>query len=446
VVIGASLAGLFAAVAAAGAGYRVVVLERDRLGDDPLPRRGVPQGHQPHVLLCRGLKAAEELLPGLRRDLIRAGAVPFDTGNLVWLGEYGWLRTGRRQFEVVSATRPLLEHVVRRRVSDSVGVTMIDGAVVERVVRDGRQWLVGVGDDTVHAADLVIDASGRNTRLPSWLEALGIGPVRTSQVDALVGYATRMYAGSAGIDVPGVVVLATPQSLTGGLALKVEGDRWLVLAVGFGEHRPPRDAAGFEEFLAALRDPVVSQLLNRLEPVDDVHVYRQTANRRRHLDEVEDWPEGLLAVGDALCSFNPVYGQGITVAACEAVLLGRQLRDRAGTGFAAGDTRRLLRRLGGVLTLPWAIATGEDLRYPTSTGRGGFTQRLLDGWTRQLGMLAAHGHERAQDSMAQVYHLMGSPVSLFDPRLGVAVARSRLAGYRPPVPRPAELDGLGGRA
>lgn len=441
VVVGASLAGLFAAVAAAGAGCRVSVLERDTLTDDPVPRRGVPQGHQPHVLLYRGLVAAEELLPGLRSDLIAAGAVPFDTGDLPWLGEHGWLRAGRPQFEVVSATRPLVELVVRERVRATAGVTLIAGDPVERVAREGGAWVVDTSDGTRHAADLVIDASGRNTRLQAWLDELGVGPVPTTQVDARLGYATRMYAGSPGADVPGVMVQATPQTLAGGLALKVERDRWLVVAVGFGDRRPPRDVAGFDEFLAGLRDPALSELVARLEPVDEVRLHRQTANRRLHVEQVRDWPEGLLVIGDALCSFNPVYGQGITVAACEALLLRRALDGRRA---AARSARRLMGKFGGVQSLPWAIATGEDLRYPTSNGHQSRIQRLSERWIRQLGILAAHGNGRSQDTTARLYHLMGSPAELFDPRLVFAVARGRVARPGATLPRPPVLDALSG--
>jgi 2-polyprenyl-6-methoxyphenol hydroxylase-like FAD-dependent oxidoreductase len=441
VVVGASLAGLFAAVAAAGAGRRVSVLERDTLPDNPVPRRGVPQGHQPHVLLYRGLVAAEELLPGLRSDLIAAGAVPFDTGDLPWLGEHGWLRAGRAQFEVVSATRPLVEHVVRERVRGTAGVTLSAGVGVERVARGGGTWVVDTSDGTRHAADLVIDASGRNTRLPAWLDELGVGPVPTTQVDARLGYATRMYAGSPGVDVPGVMVLATPQTLDGGLAVKVERDRWLVVAVGFGDRRPPRDVAGFDAFLAGLRDSALAKLVARLEPVDEVRLYRQTANRRLHVAQVRDWPEGLLVVGDALCSFNPVYGQGITVAACEALLLRRALDDGRA---AARGARRLMGQFGGVQSLPWAIATGEDLRYPTCSGHRSRIQRVSERWIRQLNILAAHGNGRAQDTMGRLYHLMGSPAQLFDPRLVFAVARARVVGPGAALPRPPALDTLSG--
>jgi 2-polyprenyl-6-methoxyphenol hydroxylase-like FAD-dependent oxidoreductase len=441
VVVGASLAGAFAAAAACGDGRTVTVLERDVLPDGPTPRDGVPQGRQPHVFLYRGLLAVEELLPGLRAELLAAGAVPLDTGDLAWLGEFGWAPFGRREFEVLSASRPLFEHVVVRRVRGLAGVHLRDGVRVTSVRRGepgGPRWRVDLDDGSTLPADMVVDASGRGSRLPAWLAAEGVPPARTSKVDARVGYATRVYAvRDSPVRAAGIVLLQTPATLAGGIALPVEGDRWLVGAIGAGERRPPRDAAGFAAFLAALRDTALADLVAGGVPEDGVAVHRQTGNLRHHYEALRSWPDGLLVVGDALCAFNPVYGQGITVAACEALLL----RQALARGLRPGDERRLLRRFGSVAALPWAIATGEDLRYPTSEGTQSAAQALLGRWTRELGRLSVHGDARAQATLSRVYHLMAPPVSLFHPALLAAAARARVLGVGPPCPRPQTLGG-----
>ena len=134
-VIGASLTGLFAAAAAAEAGHRVTLLERDLLADAPVGRQGVPQGEQPHIFLLRGLLAADQLLPGLRAELALQGAVPFDTGRLAWLGEQGWAPVRSSGFEVISLTRPLFEQVVRRRVLALDGVLLRDDCRVRELSR-----------------------------------------------------------------------------------------------------------------------------------------------------------------------------------------------------------------------------------------------------------------------------------------------------------------------
>ena len=449
VIIGASLAGLFAAAAAAAAGARTMIIERDALADDPVPRKGVPQGRQPHVLLHRGLLAAEKLVPGIREDLVRHGAVPIDTGTIAWLGEYGWLPTWIPAYETVSATRPLLEHLLRERVRDLEGVTLYDGVRVTDLQRDvstveGRNWHVVCEDGTTVRADLVIDASGRGSRLPHWLGELGSPASEPLTVDARLGYACRSYrvAGEVPIETA-VVVAATPQTGRGALAIPVEDGHWLVVAAGYGDRRPSRDPAEFEEFLATLPDPAIFDLTQLLEPASDIAIHRQTGNRRNRYGKSRAWPAGLLAVGDAYCAFNPVYGQGITVAACQALLIRDALRhDSTRAERGPLETRRLQGRIGAAADLPWLIATTEDLRHPSSSGSQTKVQRLVGLWTAQLARLAAHGDRSAYLAFARVYHLMAVPAMLFHPSVIVSACRAALRGMPQENPRPRALKAL----
>jgi 2-polyprenyl-6-methoxyphenol hydroxylase-like FAD-dependent oxidoreductase len=428
VVVGGSLAGLLAAAALAGHGRSITVLERDELPTRPGPRAGVPQGRQPHVFLHRGLLAVEELLPGVDADLRAAGAVPLDTGDIAWLGESGWAARGP-QYGILSLTRPLFEHVVRAHVVRLAGVTVHDRTPATGLRRGpsaGPRWWVDTATGSL-PADLVIDASGRSSRLPQWLEALGVPWARTTRVDARVGYATARIPVTAGtVAVDGIELLQTPDR-SGGSALPVEGDAWLVTAVGAGDRRPGRDHASFVATLASLPDPCLHDLA--AEQDVEVVTYRQTGNRRHHYERVRGWPDGLLVVGDALCAFNPVYGQGVTVAALEALALRDAVRGPV-------RTRRLLRRFATVVDLPWRIATGEDLRYPTAEGRVPRTTALFAAWTRELGRLGAHGDQLAQLSIARVYHVMASPWLLVRPALVARWVRARLRGYGDPTPRP----------
>lgn len=434
VIVGASLAGLFAAAACAGPDRQVVVLERDRLPAEAVARPGVPQGTQPHVVLHRGMLALETLLPGIGEDLTRVGAVFFDTGELAWLAEMGWAQHGVRAFPVLSVTRPLLEHVVRRRVRAWPGVEIRDGQRVTSVHRHGTaQWSVELAGGEVLDADLLVDASGRSSRLPRWLEAAGLGRVPVTEVDAHLGYATRPYAVPDGaVAAAGVIIQVTLDALAGGLALPVEEGQWLLTAVGVGSRRPPRDAAGFEGFLRELADPAVAEVAALGRPVGEVHVHRQTANRRYAYERLRHWPPGLLVMGDALCAFNPVYGQGITVAACQAVELRTGLANTTGRVTA----RRLQRRFARLAALPWAIATGQDLRLPTSEGRQSLGQSLFGAWAGEVGRLAVHGDARASSALARVYHLMASPRAMLHPALVAASVRARLRGPGPTNPRP----------
>jgi 2-polyprenyl-6-methoxyphenol hydroxylase-like FAD-dependent oxidoreductase len=436
VIIGASTTGLFAAAAAAGSGRAVTVLERDDLPPDPVARPGVPQGRQPHVFLHRGLLAAEQLLPGFRDDLLAVGAVPFNTAELAWLGEQGWANRTSRSFEVLSTSRPLLETTLRRRVVELTGVQVVGGRQVVGLEATGTRWTVSTADGGEFDADLVIDASGRNSRVAAWLGNPLAGAVRTTQIDARVGYATRRYRGDPRIgDIPGVLIASTPTTSTGGLAISVEGGHWLIGALGVGDDRPPRDVAGFEAFLDGLRDPALARLAQRLEPVSDVNVHRQTANRRRHYDERDDWPDGVVVMGDAFCAFNPVYGQGIAVGACEAVLV----RDVINAGMTPGAARRLLRQFGKMVALPWSVATATDLQFPTCQQDPTRLGALQDNWAKQLEKLSVHGNARAAFALSSVYHLMAPPRRLLQPALIWASVIGGLRGYGPANPRPADL-------
>jgi hypothetical protein len=227
------------------------------------------------------------------------------------------------------------------------------------------------------------------------------------------------------------VISATPANGRGGIALPVENDYWLIIGGGYGAHRPGRDPADFATFLADLADPAIADLAAQLEPVSDVAVYRQTSNRRHRYGLVRSWPADLLVVGDAACAFNPVYGQGMSVAAEQAV----RLRDH----WRRPD---LQRRLDRVADFPWSVATSEDLRQPTSQGEQSPAQRLATAWSIELARLALAGNERASWALAQVYHLMIEPRALLAPALVADVASARVRGHGSPPPRPEVLDRL----
>jgi 2-polyprenyl-6-methoxyphenol hydroxylase-like FAD-dependent oxidoreductase len=436
VIVGGSAAGLLAAAAVAGRAGSVVVLDRDRFPAEPVPRAGVPQGSHQHVLLHRGLLAAEQLLPGLRNDLATAGAVPIDTGDLLWLGPSGWSVSAGPEFGILSATRPLLEHVLRCRVAALANVVLSGGSEVRGLCAGGgRISGVRLTDGTVHDADLVIDATGRNSRLPAWLEELGFPRADEEVVDARIGYASRLFrADRSWFGGTGLFVLATPQTGTGASVLPVEDGRWLVTAVGVGDRRPPRDEAGFATFLAGLRDPAVADFVGRAAAMGPISRHRRTANQRRRYERARTWPGGLLVLGDALCAFNPIYGHGITVAAMQAVDL------RGAMAAGPGAERRLLRRFARRAALPWSIATSEDLRYPTSNGRLDLVQAQFGRYSHALDDLASHGNVRARRSTAAVYHLMAPPARLLHPALVAATARAALRGPGPAVERPAALS------
>jgi len=288
-------------------------------------------------------------------------------------------------------------------------------------------------------ADVVIDASGRSSRLPHWLADLGYPSPRTALVEARLGYASRRYRTHGGVTLrTGVVIPATPDTPRGALALPIEDNRWLVLENGYGDQRPGRDTASFERFLTTLPDPALSRLVAGLEPDGDVAVHRQTGNQRRGYGRRGAWPSRLLVAGDSLCAFNPIYGQGITVAACQAEVLQKAINHLTNPR----STCRWQAKITAVTNFPWAVSTSEDLRYPSANGRQGLLQRLMGRWTDRMSRLAVGGDEACLHAFADTYHLMGSPWRMFEPRVAASVLRSMARGFPPPAPRPTVLDEL----
>ena len=436
VIVGASFAGLFAAAAIAKAGAEVTLLERDRLTDRAESRPGVPQGVQPHILLQRGLLTAEDLLPGFEQGVLDAGGRRLDTGKFPWLGPHGWSPIHLPSYDILSVSRPVLELLVRGRVLEISGVSLRDDFRVSGLGQTVDGWEVSGSTGETVLGDVVVDASGRGSRLPRWLAELGYPIPDPERVEAKLGYASRRYQGP---DPPpletGLVIVATPASPVGSTILPIEDGQWLVLAAGYGERRPSRDTDQFDAFHSSVRDSSAADLVSCLQPLGDVAVYRQTGNRRIPYARVARWPRGLLVTGDALCTFNPIYGQGVTVAAVQAELLGKAIGDV----HDVRSTRRLQRRLRAVTNLPWSIATSEDARQPTSSGQQTAAQRLLSGWTDRMDRLAVGGDPACAMALRQVYHLMGAPSLLFSPRVVTAVLRSYIRGVPPPLPRPAVL-------
>jgi len=435
-VIGASLAGLFAAAAAANAGHRVTIVERDALPAGPQARRGVPQSDQTHILLHRGLLSADHLLPGLHDELLQRGAPEFRVGLMALLSADGWAPRGDYGYPLVCTSRTLLEHVVRSRVLALPNVCLVQGVRVQALHQDQSQtWTIQVQpadaslpapDDQVLTADVVIDASGRSSRLPTWLEGLGLPPASTTTIDAQVGYATRRFTSSRPPG-PGVLMLVSAKADRGCIVTPIEDGYWQVTSVGRGPTRPGRDGDAFMEHLRKLPDPMALDMVKEMTPVSEVAVHRQTANIRHHYGRSRHWPAGLLVVGDALCALNPVYGSGITVAAKQGLLLERAFKKAHGR---ATNTRRLQRVLARSANLPWTMATSQDRQLLTTPQRARPVEAVVGAWGAEVARLAGGGDARAADAIQAVTHLMQHPVVLFAPPLLLASLRSRLRGRR----------------
>jgi 2-polyprenyl-6-methoxyphenol hydroxylase-like FAD-dependent oxidoreductase len=440
----------------------VTIVERDRFPSGPTFRKGVPQARHLHSLLVRGRLTLDRLFPGLGAELAAAGAVSLEwPADLMWLSPAGWGVRFRSGLTTYSCSRELLEWSIHRRVaatpnvrfeeaSDVTGLLPNAGnrgvAGVELRRRDGPRG-AGTGRETL-AADLVVDASGRDSRAPRWLEALGYPRPRETTVNSFLGYASRYYARPSGCrpDWKGVVVQRRPPRGTrGGVVFPLEGDRWIVTLAGAARDYPPIDEADFLEFARSLPSPIVYDSIKDAVALSPVWGYRRTENRLRHYDRLVRRPERFLVIGDAVCAFNPVYGQGMAVCAEGARVLDRCLRAQPRpAGDLTGLARRFQRELARSNAAPWLMATGEDFRYPTTEGgRPGPAIRLVHRYLDRVLAVAA-GDREVQRAFLEVMHLLRPPATLFRPDTAIRVLAGRRtrARSRPSAAEPG--DGPGG--
>ncbi|MEW2401322.1 FAD-dependent monooxygenase [Streptomyces sp. NPDC046862] len=445
VVIGGGLAGLLAA-AALRPHADVTVVERDTLPEGPEPRRGVPQARHAHLLWSGGARAMEELLPGVTDAWSAAGArrIPLPTG-LVSLSAQGWVRRWPEMQFMIACSRDLLESVIRAEVVGQSGITVVQGTEV-RGLEGGASRVTGVriraadGEERVLAADLVVDASGRGSRATKWLEALGVPPAPLGEVDSGLVYASRVFRAPEGTEEFPVVNVqpdaARPVPGQSATLVPIEGGRWLVTLSGTRGGQPTASAEEFETFARNVRHPVVGELLARAEPLTDVVVTRSTVNRRRFYEKVAGWPEGFVAIGDSVATYNPLYGHGMSVAAQSALAL----RDRvAKHGITApGLARRVQRAVAGPVTIAWQLATETDIRYPEAVGeQPGFVQRALTRYVSRL-MRTSTGRPLVFHAFLGVITLSKPLSALLTPEVLLAVARGPL---KPPLTAPPLTEG-----
>jgi 2-polyprenyl-6-methoxyphenol hydroxylase-like FAD-dependent oxidoreductase len=429
VVLGASMAGLLAAKVLSDSYGQVTVIDRDELPEASTHRRGVPHGRHIHGLLARGQQALEELFPGLTAELVAhgvpAGDMQADT-RLFFSGHR--LRQAPAGLVVLCASRPVLEGRVRARVRALPNVRLVDRCdVVGLATTPDRRRVTGArllrradgSAEEALGADLVVDATGRGARTPAWLEALGYPRPEREQVRVGLGYASRIYRlppDALGGDLA-VLHAATPRHPRAGALQVLEGDRWMVTLAGILGDHPPTDPVGFLDFARSLRFPDIYQAVRDAEPLDDPVAFRFPASVRHRFEQLDRFPGGLLVMGDAVASFNPIYGQGMSVAALEALALRRHLEH--GT---APRPRNWFRELARVVDVPWDIAAGGDLVFPGVQGRRTAKVRLVNAYLARLHAAAAHDADLA-GAFLRVAGLVAPPGSLLRPGVAARVLR-----------------------
>ncbi|MFI7544669.1 FAD-dependent oxidoreductase [Actinoplanes sp. NPDC049599] len=429
VVLGASMAGLIAARVLSEAYETVTIIDRDTLPDAAAPRRGVPQSRQLHVLLAQGRRALDELFEGLSDELSAAGAPQVDLhGQVHWCNDGYPMRRAASDLVGIGVSRALLEGTVRARVRKLDNVRFCPPAEATALLStEDRSQITGVlvtprtGAVYRIYADLVVDACGRASRSPAWLAGLGYPVPPEQRVPIDVTYVTRTYERDPGqLDgLLGALTNAVPGRPRTGIVAAQEDGRFAVALSGVLGEQPPMDHEGFTRFAESLGVPVISRLVREAVPVGSPARMRYPASVRLRYERLRRFPLGYLVLGDAICSFNPLYGQGMTVAATEGLLLRSVL-----PGGPDRLARRFFRGAGKLIDGPWSIAVGTDLRFPQVPGPRSARVRLVNAYVHRL-HAAARTDAVLGAAFLRVLNLVDPPTRLLRPAIVRRVLRAR---------------------
>jgi 2-polyprenyl-6-methoxyphenol hydroxylase-like FAD-dependent oxidoreductase len=433
VVLGASMAGLLAARSLADFFETVTVVERDALPDTPTARRGVPQGRHLHGLLARGAQVLEELFPGILDELVLDGAHYFDGADLSRLhynlGGHPMVSTGSAgSLNVYLVTRPFLEEHVRGRLRKIPNVTLLDEHdIVALTSTPEHRRITGArivdrrtGEDTALTADLVVDATGRAARTPCWLDSMGYDRPIENHVAVHMTYASQpLRMAPEALHELGFVVGYVPGRPRGLGMLQSENDTWMFTVMGVAGHEPPCDLVGMCEFVADCAPAHMLAAIRAAEPIGEPVRHRMPSSQWRRYDKMRRFPEGLLVTGDAICSFNPIYGQGMTVAALEALALRDCLTD--GTKNLA---RRFFRAATVTIQQAWQLSTNADLSMPEIDGTPPLAARLLNEYVDRV-LTAMEYDTVAANQFVRVTSLIDPATRLLRPAIMWRAARAK---------------------
>jgi 2-polyprenyl-6-methoxyphenol hydroxylase-like FAD-dependent oxidoreductase len=432
-IIGGSIAGMLAASALSECFERVVVFERDDLRDGSRSRKGVPQAHHVHALLAAGAASLEELLPGLFDAVARRGGLRMDmsAGNN-WFHFGVWKRRLPIGIQVHLQSRALLEQEIRALALARPGVEVRRAAVELVEWSNGKPSIVH--DGARFECELLVDASGRGSKLPQFLERAGFAPPVTERVGVDVTYTSARYARGPKRDWGAILIYPHPPlERVAGAAVPIENDETVVSLFAWGGERAGEGDTEFLDFAKRLPRSEIADFLGRAERVSDFHRFQYREARLHHYSSLRAMPPRTVVIGDALCSVDPVFGQGMAVTALSAKILRDCVRD------SGGDPERIaalfLRRCPDAYQTAWQLSTSEDFRYPEVRGKRPFGLGFLHWYTGQVHRLTSVDEE-VYRQFGRVMHLLDAPTSLFRPQILGKVLSSALRAPTPVTERP----------
>ncbi|MFI7677451.1 NAD(P)/FAD-dependent oxidoreductase [Actinophytocola sp. NPDC049390] len=443
VVLGGSMAGTLAARVLAESFSDVVVIDRDDLVGVRESRRGTPHSHHAHGLHSRGLMIVEELFPGLTEEVLATGALASDIGRIRWHFNGRPITPTDVGLVMLAPSRPVLEYHVRGRVAALPNVRYLERHDILRPLSTpGRDRVTGVlvrrqwdGAEIEFEADLVVDATGRGSRTPAWLAELGYERPAEDRIKIGLTYTTRHYR----VDpkwfegAQSIVFIASPAHPRGAFFGQL-GDGVCVLSLTgiLGDH-PPTDPDGFLEFARTLPKSVIYDAIRESEPLENATSFGFPTSVRRRYEQLTRFPDGLVVLGDAVASFNPLYGQGMTVTAVEAMALRDMLREK-GTGDI--EPKKFLKVVADAVKTPWEMNAGGDLAFPDVPGERTARTRFANAYMARV-QYATSRDPKVTRAFMRVAGMVARPETLFKPGLAARVLR---LAPRIPEPGPSWLD------
>ena len=462
IVIGGSMAGLCTARVLSDHFDTVTVIDRDSFPDGALERAGVPQSRHVHALLVRGRQELNRFFPGFDSLMLERGAHDIDFGNdFATLRPWGWERRHPTGMMTLFASRNLIESTVRElfrklpnvelREQTSVtglGMTTHGHKRIDQVHIAPRQD----GAPSTIQAELVVDASGRASKAPDWLQELGLTPPKETIVNSYSGYSSRWFQAPPDDQLPaewwwkGIwLEPEVPGGMLAGVLFPVEQGRWIVTLGGVAKNYPPKDEAGFMDAVSQLRSPILAEAVRLAEPISPVYCNRAMANRFRRYEKWNERVEGFIAVGDSTCAFNPIYGQGMTTGTLSAGALQKCLKKYGPTHPKLA--RHFFQAQAQVQSDPWGLATGADFTYPSTEGERPVGSRIFAPYMKAL-FTTANKDMELHRHIDEVIQMLKPPSHFFTPAVMARVARGTLqrwlqrkseqhvAPAMPPTPMP----------
>ncbi|MGG3572437.1 FAD-dependent monooxygenase [Bacillus gobiensis] len=436
IVIGGSIAGLLAARVLSGYYNEVLIIDRDDFPDKPENRSGTPQAFQPHRLTPRGILILGRFFPGYNEELLAHGAPSALNKLNHMINSYGSMVMANQENEA-TFSRALLEWVLRKRVQAIPNVRFLCKKEVIRLLSStDRSTITGIQvqdrgtaerlQQTI-TANLVIDTSGRSSKVVRWLTELGYDVPKPEMLKVSLGYSTRHYRIPPHLAAKwNVIHLAGDpvKETNAGVFSIIENNRAEIVLWNIGGRYPSTNPEQYEREISQLASQLFAEVRQELEPIAAPRGYRLPELFRQRFEQMKRWPSGLLVMGDAFCNFDPIYGQGITVAAIEAEILEASLRDKHNNPEPDFELS-VLKKMQDSIEPAWWLNCVSDLRWPGVEYVGSEPFKGLKFAQNYFEYILKSATEQSNYELYGLYWLVNSlflhPRELFNPQMVTAL-------------------------